>query len=198
MTTTANVPQLRFPEFSGEWVEKKLGEIATFFSGGTPTSSKKEYYSGKIPFIGSGKIGSYEVEQFITDEALKNSSAKIVNKGDLLYALYGATSGEVAISKIEGAINQAVLCIRSQENIKFIYFWLVFQKESILATYLQGGQGNLSAQIIKGLYLNIPSLEEQTKIATFLSSVDERIEALSEQLEQTKLFKKAMFQRVLV
>jgi type I restriction enzyme S subunit len=194
--------QIRFKADDGEdypeWEEKKLGEVGTFFSGGTPTSTKKEYYSGSIPFIGSGKIGSSEVEQFITEGALANSSAKMVKKGDLLYALYGATSGEVAISKIDGAINQAVLCIRSKENIIFIFYWLSFEKENILSTYLQGGQGNLSAQIIKSLVLPLPSYEEQTKIANFLSAVDAKIYLVSQQLEQAKIFKKGLLQQMFV
>ena len=193
-----NVPKLRFREFEGEWVEKELGKIATFFSGGTPTSTNKSYYSGTIPFIGSGKINDYEVEQFISEEALSNSSSKMVNKGDLLYALYGATSGEVAISKINGAINQAVLCIRSEENIYFLYYWLLFKKESIIVTYLQGGQGNLSAKIIKSLKLNLPSLAEQTKIANFLSSIDKKIEQVNRQIEESKGFKKGLLQGMFV
>ncbi len=185
-------------EVYGDWVERKLGEIATFFSGGTPTSTNKSYYSGTIPFIGSGNIKSYEVEQFISEEALSNSSSKMVNKGDLLYALYGATSGEVAISKINGAINQAVLCIRSEENIYFLYYWLLFKKESIIVTYLQGGQGNLSAKIIKSLKLNLPSLAEQTKIANFLSSIDKKIEQVNRQIEESKGFKKGLLQQMFV
>lgn len=73
----------------------------------------------------------------------------MVNQGDLLYALYGATSGQVAISQIHGAINQAVLCIRSEQNTVFLYNFFLLAKDDILSTYLQGGQGNLSAQILK-------------------------------------------------
>jgi type I restriction enzyme S subunit len=194
--------QIRFKADDGEeypeWEDKKLGAFCSFFSGGTPASTNKEYYSGNIPFIGSGKIGSSIVEQFITEEALANSSAKMVKKGDLLYALYGATSGEVAISKIDGAINQAVLCIRSKENIFFIFYWLFFEKENILSTYLQGGQGNLSAQIIKSLVLPLPSYEEQTKIAAFLSAIDQKIDFVSQQLKQAKAFKKGLLQQMFV
>ncbi|PHO10213.1 type I restriction endonuclease subunit S [Malaciobacter canalis] len=181
-----------------KWEEKKLKEIATFFSGGTPSSTNKNYYNGDIPFIGSGKINSDNVEQFITSDALENSSAKMVNVGDLLYALYGATSGQVAISKIRGAINQAVLCIRSEENLAFLYFWLSFKQDNIISTYLQGGQGNLSAQIIKDLKINLPYIEEQTKIANFLSSLDTKISQNKKALEETQKFKKALLQKMFV
>ena len=125
------VPKLRFKEFSDEWEEKKLGKIGKFFSGGTPLTSKKEYYDGNIPFIKSGEISEENTEQTISEEGLKNSSAKLVKKGELLLALYGATSGEVAISKIDGAINQAVLNIKTSENNLFLYNYFKLKKESI-------------------------------------------------------------------
>ena len=191
-----HIPQLRFPEFSGEWDIHSIGKIGTFFSGGTPTSSNKDYYSGTIPFIGSGKISSESVEQYITQEALDSSSAKIVNKGDLLYALYGATSGAVALSKINGAINQAVLCIRTDEDKFFIKTWLEKNKERILETYLQGGQGNLSAQIVKLLKINLPTKPEQQKIAAFLTAVDNKIQQLSKKQELLGEYKKGLMQKI--
>lgn len=196
MSAKINVPQLRFREFSGEWETNTIGKISTFFSGGTPTSSNKSYYEGEIPFIGSGKINSSKVEQYITEEALNNSSAKLVNIGDLLYALYGATSGEVAISKIKGAINQAVLCIRTKQNKFFLKTWLEKNKEDILTTYLQGGQGNLSAQIVKSLKINLPQKPEQEKIASFLSAVDAKIEGLVRKGQLLEEYKKGLMQRL--
>lgn len=192
----AQQPKLRFSEFKGKWTSKSIGSIASFFSGGTPTSTNKSYYEGTIPFIGSGKIDSNYVDQFITEEALNNSSSKMVEVGDLLYAMYGATSGEVAISKINGAINQAVLCIRTNENKIFLKSWFQKSKDSILKTYLQGGQGNLSAQIVKSLTLHLPSLLEQTKIANFLSAVDERLNLLKEKKSLLEDYKKGIMQKI--
>ena len=196
MSEVAHTPQLRFPEFSGAWNTHSIGKIGTFFSGGTPASSNKDYYSGTIPFIGSGKISSESVKQHITQEALDSSSAKIVNEGDLLYALYGATSGAVALSKINGAINQAVLCIRTNENKFFLKTWLEKNKERILGTYLQGGQGNLSAQIVKSLKLNLPTKPEQQKIAAFLAAVDSKIEQLSKKQALLGEYKKGLMQQI--
>jgi type I restriction enzyme S subunit len=196
MNPKSKVPQIRFKGFNGDWEEKELGSVCTFFSGGTPTSSNKSYYEGVIPFIGSGKISDESVDQFITEEALKNSSAKLVKKGDLLYALYGATSGEVAISKIDGAINQAVLCIRNQEETYFLLQWLLLNKKSILSTYLQGGQGNLSAQIIKSLTHHIPLKLEQTKIGNYFQQLDELIEQKEKKHQKFKQFKKAMLSKM--
>lgn len=182
----------------GEWEEKKLGEISTTFSGGTPKSTNKKFYQGTIPFIKSGEISQKHTEQFINELALKESSAKLVKKGDLLYALYGATSGQVAISQIDGAINQAVLCIRSNLNTIYLLNFFLWKKDSILSTYLQGGQGNLSAAILKEIFVPVPCFKEQTQIANFLYSIDQKIDVVSEQLEQAKLWKKGLLQQMFV
>jgi type I restriction enzyme S subunit len=194
--------QLRFKDENGkeypDWEEKRLLEFCTFFSGGTPSSTNKKFYSGTIPFIGSGNIYDSEVFNFISEEALNSSSAKIVEEGDLLYALYGANSGEVAISQLEGAINQAILCIRTKESIEYLYYLLLGNKDNIVAKYLQGGQGNLSAQIIKKLKYKFPSIEEQQKIATYLSRIDTKIESVNNQITQTQTFKKGLLQQLFV
>ena len=182
----------------GAWEDKKLGEISKTFSGGTPQSSNKSFYEGTIPFIKSGEISKNTTEQCINDLALEKSSAKLVKKGDLLYALYGATSGQVAISQIDGAINQAVLCIRSEMNTKYLLNFLFLKKEEILTTYLQGGQGNLSASILKEIYIPTPCLKEQTKIANFLSAIDQKIEVVAQQIEQAKQWKKGLLQQMFV
>ena len=116
----------------------------------------------------------------------------------MLYALYGATSGEVNISKIDGAINQAILCIRSQYiGSYFLCCLLQNKKKNILRKYLQGGQGNLSAEIIKSLPIQCPCQEEQKAIADILSKADEEIELLNKKLEAFKLEKKALMQKLL-
>ncbi|MGY6560718.1 MAG: restriction endonuclease subunit S [Luteibaculaceae bacterium] len=196
MKKQQQTPKLRFPEFTQAWEIKKLGEVATFYSGGTPLTSKKQYFNGNIPFIRSGEINSKNTEQFITEEGLKNSSAKMVKVGDILYALYGATSGEVGISKINGAINQAVLCIKSSQNSYYIYSVLKFKKEIIIKTFLQGGQGNLSAEIVKNISISFPTLPEQTKIAQFLTAVDEKLQALKKKKELLEAYKKGAMQRI--
>ena len=127
---------------------------------------------------------------------MKNSSAKMINVGDVLYALYGATSGEVGIALIDGAINQAVLCIKSNENHFFIYSFLKREKENITNTYLQGGQGNLSAEIVKKIPISFPTLAEQEKIANFLTAVDEKIQALKKKKSLLEKYKKGLMQKL--
>ena len=179
-----DVPHLRFPEFGGEWRKYKLAEICSFFSGGTPSSSKKEYYDGNIPFIRSGELHMYKTELFITEVGLDNSAAKIVDVGDLLLALYGATSGDIAISQIKGAINQAILCIRTTQNKKFIESVWKKHVEKLLQTYLQGGQGNLSADIVKNISFYFAESNEQIKLAKFITLLDERIATQNKIIEK--------------
>ena len=159
------------------WEQRKLGDISDSYSGGTPTAGKAEYYGGKIPFIRSAEVNSDTTELFLTEEGLKNSSAKMVNKGDILYALYGATSGEVGLARLDGAINQAILDIKPHENFdaSFIMQWLRKSKESIIGTYLQGGQGNLSGTIVTSLMVDCPNYAEQQKIGGFFSDLDNLI-----------------------
>lgn len=194
--TELKIPALRFPEFSGEWEETRLGEVSESFSGGTPSVGNKTFYGGEIPFIKSGEIRLSKTADYITEEGLNNSSARLVNKGDILYALYGATSGEVGISKIDGAINQAVLCIRSSLNHYFLFSQLNHYKTQITHTFLQGGQGNLSGQIVKELKVYFPSLPEQQKIADFLSAVDKRLQLLKDKKTKLEEYKRGVMQRI--
>ena len=108
------------------WEQRKLGELALAYSGGTPSAGNSAYYGGEIPFIRSAEIDCDSTELSLTVAGLNNSSAKLVDKGMVLYAMYGATSGEVAISKIKGAINQAILAMDASDMAanRFIAYWL--------------------------------------------------------------------------
>ena len=193
------VPNLRFKDFTDDWDQRKLGEISTSFSGGTPSVKNKSYYGGKIPFIRSAEIHKDKTELFITESGLKSSSAKLIKKGTLLYALYGATSGEVDVSNIDGAINQAIMAIFLQkDNVSFIKYYLEKNKYKIIAKYLQGGQGNLSASIIKSVHINLPFTEEQLKISNLIKKVESLISLQQRKLEQLKQLKKAMLQQLFV
>ena len=180
-----------------DWEVKRLGGIATFFSGGTPKSSEKTFFEGDIPFIKSGEIFGVKTEQMISGRGLKESSAKLVKKGDILYALYGATSGQCSISKIDGAINQAILCIRPSCNTYYLISFLEYNKERYYQSYLQGGQGNLSAEIVKSYWIPLPPLLEQQKIAEILSTWDKAIELQTSIIDKLTLRKKGLMQQLL-
>lgn len=193
------VPALRFPEFQGMigWEKTYIyEECPNPYSGGTPKTTEKKYYGGNIPFIRSAEIGKDKTELSITQEGLNSSSAKMIQKGDLLIALYGANSGDIAISKIDGAINQAILCLKAKSNNLFIYYTLLKKQKDIVSKYLQGGQGNLSGEIIKSIDFYIPQEIEQQKIANCLSSLDELIEATAQKVRALEKHKKGLKQRL--
>ncbi|HFI0025982.1 TPA: restriction endonuclease subunit S [Streptococcus suis] len=194
------VPKRRFPGFTDDWELRKLGEVAEMYSGGTPSVGKKEFYEGNIPFIRSAEINSHNTELFLSELGLSNSSAKMVNKGDLLYALYGATSGEVGLAKISGAINQAILAIipSIDYSSNFLLQWLKREKNNIIEKYLQGGQGNLSGAIVKDFSITFPTLPEQSAIGTFFSILDRQITLHQRKLEKLKNLKKALLNELFV
>lgn len=135
---------------------------------------------------------------FISENGLASSSAKMVKSGDILYALYGATSGEVGISRINGAINQAVLALRPNEKYdsNFISQWLRSQKQNIIAKYLQGGQGNLSGSIVKNLNINFPSYKEQVVIGNFLNDLNNLITLHQRQYDLLQKAKRGFLQKM--
>ena len=195
-----SVPEIRFAGFTDPWEQRKLGELALTYSGGTPSAGNSAYYGGEIPFIRSAEIDCDSTELSLTVAGLNNSSAKLVDKGMVLYAMYGATSGEVAISKIKGAINQAILAMDASDMAanRFIAYWLRRQKKSITETFLQGGQGNLSGAIIKELGIPQPSLDEQRQIGSFFSNLDDLITLHQRKLELLQDIKKSLLDKMFV
>ena len=193
-----NKPAIRFKGFTDAWEQRKVGEVSESYSGGTPSVGVKEYYGGQIPFIRSAEINSEITELFLTEEGLKNSSARLVAVGDILYALYGATSGEVGRARLKGAINQAILAIKPHTDYDSEYLaqWLRKSKHSIIDTYLQGGQGNLSGTIVKELSVDFPSLKEQKAIGGFFRQLDNLITLHQRKYDKLQVLKKAMLEKM--
>ena len=195
-----SVPEIRFAGFTDPWEQRKLGDVTDSFSGGTPDVSHTSYYGGSIPFIRSAEINSDKTELFLTEKGLDNSSAKIVERGTVLYALYGATSGEVGIAAIKGAINQAILALspHTGNDPLFLASWLRREKARIVDTYLQGGQGNLSGSIVKELSFALPQQKEQQVIGSFFSRLDNLITLHQRKLELLQDIKKSLLDKMFV
>ena len=192
---------VRLPGFEEvAWMDILLGDECYMFSGGTPKAGKDEYYvDGTIPFIRSGEISDTSTELFLTELGYENCSAKMVEVGDILYALYGANSGDCSISKMNGAINQAILCIRPKTlDRELLYHVLCMLKGKIVSTYLQGGQGNLSAEIIKKLVVPVPANSKyQQAIVGKLAIADKEIGLYENELAAWQQKKKALMQLLL-
>jgi len=188
-----------------EWKERRLGDVCSKAkSGGTPRSTTKEYYDGDIPFLAISDItrqGKYltSASKKISQLGIDNSASWIVPIDTIIYSMY-ASVGFVSINKIPLATSQAVinLIVKDGYSIEFIYYHLIEVKKTIHKFIETGTQGNLNAQTVKSLILNIPSLPEQAKIANFLSSIDTKIEQVGKQLDESKQFKKALLQQMFV
>lgn len=192
----------RFKEFEGsEYAIKSLGEITKTFSGGTPSRSNLEYYSGNIPWIKSGELNTKSIwftEEKITQQALKNSSAKLVLPNTILVAMYGATAGVIGISRITAAINQAILAVVPNDSCinDYLFYFLEYSMVEVIKK-VQGGQPNLNAQIIKSSSIRLPLLPEQEKIASVLWAADTEISTLEKQLAAYKQQKRGLMQQLL-
>lgn len=201
--------EIRFKADDGsefpEWVEKKLGDLCNVAkSGGTPTSTNKEYYDGDIPFLAisdittQGKYLTY-TSKTVSQKGIDNSASWLVPENTIIYSMY-ASVGFVSINKIPLATSQAVinLILKDVADTEFIYYYLLDYKQYIHRFIETGTQGNLNAQSVKSLKINLPCPKEQTKIANFLSSIDSKIDQVTKQLEHTKEFKKGLLQQMFV
>lgn len=187
------------------WEEKKLKEICTISSGGTPSRKKPEYYTGNIPWIKTGEIRwnyIYDAEEKITQEAIDNSSAKLVEKGAVLVAMYGQglTRGRAAILDTVAATNQAVCVLKVNENSfnKFIYYYFMYNYWKFREEAVGGNQPNLSGKIISDFTIKLPLLEEQREIVTiidFLLEKEQQAQELCDIIEKINLMKKAILVR---
>jgi type I restriction enzyme S subunit len=189
--------------FSGEWKVVHLGDVAEMNSGGTPKSSVEEYYNGAIPWVSIADMTSqgkwiYKTEKTLSLLGLENSSARLYPKNTILYAMY-ASIGECSIAKVELASSQAILGIRTSEclNYEYLYFYLTSLKDKIKLQGQQGTQANLNAGMVKEFKIPLPTLLEQQKIASVLSSADREIELLQSKLTALKQEKKALMQQLL-
>jgi len=196
--------KIRFKGFKkGAWTKVSLGEIIDCYSGGTPSRTNREYYNGLIPWIKSGELNQeriYTTEEFISQLALDESSAKMVSKGTLLLALYGATAGVLAFTEIKAAINQAVLAILPNKtcNKTFLFYALKQVMPHYLNKLVQGGQPNFSASIVKEMKIKMPTeIEEQKCISQLLSSFDHVLKVDRVRLEKLKNQKKGLTQKLL-
>ncbi|OXR31822.1 restriction endonuclease [Pseudomonas umsongensis] len=199
-------PRLRFPEFqkTGEWEIKTIGDIFETSAGGTPERSKPEYWNGSIPWVTTSLVDFNVIscaEEFITNEGLKNSSAKIFPKHTVLVALIGQgkTRGKVALLDCEASTNQNCAAILPTEVVipNFTFLNLCSRYEEIRALSNTAGQGSLSQGLIRTLPFGFPKDKaEQQRIALCLTRLDDLIAAQIQKHEALKSHKKGLMQQL--
>jgi type I restriction enzyme S subunit len=156
------------------WTWKPLGEVCKTGSGGTPLSSRKEFYEGgTIPWLVSGEVAQgnvREAKNFITAAGLENSSAKLFPRDTVLVAMYGATAGQVGILRFEATTNQAVCGILPNDKFvpEFLYYFLLAKKDDLVAQATGNAQPNISQIKIKNTEVPVLPLPEQQRIVSLL------------------------------
>ena len=184
-----------------EWV--RLGEIVKTSSGGTPNRSISSYYGGKIPWLKSGELNDNlninKAEETITEEGLKNSSAKLFKKGSLLLALYGATAGKLGILDFDATTNQAVCNFEKSKFIEkmYLFYFLKSYREKILNEGFGGAQPNISQDYVKKLIFPLPPLSEQHRIVQKVDALMVYCDEIENQVKESQSNSKQLMTSVL-
>ena len=181
-----------------DWIEVELGEICFTTSGGTPSRNNIEFYQGSIPWVKSGELDKgiiYDTEEHISEDAVKNSSAKIFPEGTLLIALYGATIGKLAFLGVAASTNQAICGIYKSEaiNSKYLFNFLLNRKQKLISQGTGGAQPNISQTILKKLEIPLAPLPIQraivSKIEALFSDLDNGIANFNKTQDLLKIYR---------
>ena len=198
------VPNLRFPEFQGEWKESTIGEMFDLYSGNTPSRLNKEHFKGTVNWISSGELKEhyiYSSKEQISEEAAK--SLKLLPVGTFVIAIYGLEAdgvrGTGSITQEPSTISQACMSFIPKGVIEneFLYSWYKKHGNVIGIRYAQGTkQQNLSYDILEKFRIAYPNTKEQEKLNKFISLLDERIATQNKIIEDLKKLKSAIIEKV--
>lgn len=187
-----------------EWDCVKLGEILDISSGGTPSRKEPDYWNGNIPWITTSHVSNckiFQTDELITDNGLKSSSARWVEIGTVILAMYGQgkTRGQVGILGIRATINQACAALKwkGDGSNPFLFQSLRRRYTALRNFSNSGGQENLSAELLRCFPIPLPPLPEQEKIATILSTWDDGLEHLDALIKVKTRQKTALMQQLL-
>ena len=193
-----NVPHLRFPECSGEWVTKSINDLAVVIGGGTPDTTVKSYWDGEIQWFTPSEIGKNKYVdsslRTITEVGLNNSSAKLLPPNTILLSSR-ATIGECSLSLRECATNQGFQCLVSKKcNVDFLYYLIQTKKKDLIRKSCGSTFLEISANEVRKIQVSVPSDVEQQKIAELLSLIDERIATQNKIIEKLQSLIKGIAQ----
>lgn len=184
----------------------RLGEIAQVTSGGTPDRERPEYWGGTIPWVKTSLIQNCEInladiDEFITEEGLKKSAAKIIPAGSILMAMIGQgkTRGQVAILNTDAAINQncAALILNQNVDTRYVYQQLLYRYEELRAASNSSGQQNLNAGLIRDFSIPYVEKSQQSAIGMMLTDWDTAIEITERLIAAKERFHRWLQQRLI-
>ena len=193
-------------EIPSEWEISKIGELTEIKTGGTPSTKCEKYWKdGDIPWMASGDVNKKiinEVDGRITKSGMENSAAKLLPKDTVMIALngQGKTKGTVAYLNIELTCNQSLAGFLPSYNVfnsKYFYYNLQSRYFEIRGLAGDGARNGLNLGLLREILIPIPSIKEQEKIASILSTVDEQIDNVDALIEKNKELKKGLMQTLL-
>jgi type I restriction enzyme S subunit len=195
----------RLPGYEGKWGPKAIGDFTNCTAGGTPSTLVRHYWGGDVRWMSSGELNAklvHDVEGRITQEGLRNSSAKIVPVKSVLIGLagQGKTRGTVALNTVPLATNQSIAAIFPSPSFvpEYLYYNLDARYDELRRMSTgEGGRGGLNLKIIRSITVPLPSVEEQAAIARVLTDMDAEIRALRLRREKAKSIKQGMMQALL-
>lgn len=201
-----NVPNLRFPEFTGEWKKYKLKELCKMLSGGTPALDNQKFWNGAIPFISASAMHFNYItdsELHLTKEGLAHGS-KLLGKNNLLLLVRGSMLWKhipICYNLIDVAFNQDVkgIILNNQTNSLFMLYWFEAHEKRIkyMVTGTGIGAGKLDTEDLLSMNVLLPHLNEQNKISDLLRLLDERIATQNKIIEDLKKLKSAISLKML-
>ena len=159
------------------WKIDKLINLGHWESGGTPSRSKPQYFSGSIPWYSAGELNSLYLTdsiEKITEEAIKETSAKLFKKGSLFVGMYDTAAFKMGIATENCSSNQACANVLPNENVNVI--WLYYELLEMKDYFLQNRRGvrqkNLNLGMIKGFEIPVPPFTLQNDFAAFVQQID--------------------------
>ena len=188
-----NLIKARFVEMFGDkYPNMVVGDKLKTTSGGTPSKKHSEYYDGgTIPWLTSGEVNAgiiRTVKNRITEEAVKNSSAKMIPENSILVAMYGATAGQVGLLKIRTTTNQAICSILPNEKYlpEYLYHAMASKKDWMISQSAGGAQPNISQSVIRRMEIVDAPIAMQNIFVKLVHQVDKSKFAVQESLEKTQ------------
>ncbi|MPM39728.1 hypothetical protein SDC9_86362 [bioreactor metagenome] len=187
----------------GEWEKTTLGLTGKFIGGGTPSKEVTEFWQGSIPWISSSdlvdeSIFNINITRYISTEALNQSATKLIPANSILIVSRVGV-GKVAVTNRDICTSQDFTSLVLNNGNPVFFGYLI---KSLTGRLLEMNQGTSIKGFVKddlsNLKVEIPNLAEQTKIANFLSAIDQKIDVVSKQLDQAKLWKKGLLQQMFV
>ena len=178
---------------------KRIEELTSVVTGGTPSTSKAEYWDeGDIPWLQSGccqNCDVYEAEKYITQIGYDNSSTRMMPVDTVMIALTGATAGKIGYLNFEACGNQSITGILpcDELNQRYLYFYLISQRNKILADCIGGAQPHISQGYVKNMRVPVPTKEEQQSIVEKLKGLSAIISQRQKEIELLDDLIKARF-----